>query len=226
MIRIAIMHVPRASETIAQSLKSLNDTFKGETLLAPDGNDFDVSAIIKQTGIKEIKRFDRVGCFKHYARTLQYLVEHSEDDDIIAVLPDDLIYLPFETAITQGLKSDKVGYCAIYTPREMGRRNNWKFGGWEVVTGGFGTSYGGGYFFKCSTAKKIMEHEFFIDHLNNYEKNQQIDHAIPECVHQMGLKQLWPVPSLSKHIGLTSTIGHTHTEAEEAWGWSEKKSKK
>jgi hypothetical protein len=42
----------------------------------------------------------------------------------------------------------------------------------------------------------------------------------------MGLKQLWPVPSLSKHIGLTSTIGHTHTESEEAWGWSEKKSKK
>lgn len=223
MIRIAIMHVPRAQETIGQSLISLQNSFKGEILLAPDGNHFDVDYITKQMGVKEIKRLSNVGCFKHYARTLQYLVEHSEDDDIIAVLPDDLIYLPFESAITQGLKAENVGYCAIYTPREMGRRNNWKFGGWEVVTGGYGTSYGGGYFYKAKTAKKIMAHDFFIDHLNNYEKNQQIDHAVPEVCHQMGLKQLWPVPSLSKHIGFTSTIGHTHTEAEEAWGWRERK---
>ena len=53
MIRIAIMHVPRASETIGKTLKSLNDTFKGEILIAPDGNDFDVSAIIKKKGIKD-----------------------------------------------------------------------------------------------------------------------------------------------------------------------------
>jgi len=218
MLKIAITHVPRLKETIGQSLRSIKDAFTGELTIAPDG-DHDVEWITKQMGIRSISRSNRVGCFKHYARTLKRLVDNSKDGDIVAVLPDDLVYIPFEKAITQALKSPTVGYCAIYTPREMGRRNNWKFGGWQVVTGGYGESYGGGYFFKREVAKQVIQHDFFINHFNNYEKNQQIDHAVPECIHQMNLKQLWHTPSLSKHIGLTSTIGHTHTEAEEPWGW-------
>jgi hypothetical protein len=218
MIKIAIMHIPRELETIDRSLRSMKDGFRGELFIAPDG-DCDVASITKKMGVRSIFNKDRVGCFRHYARTLKWLIKNTQDGDILAVLPDDLIYLPFEKAITQALKSDKVGYCAIYTPREMGRRNNWKFGGWQVVTGGYGESYGGGYFFKREVAKQVIQHDFFVNHLNNYEKNQQIDHAVPEVIHQMGLKQLWHVPSLSKHIGVTSTIGHEHTEAEEAWGW-------
>jgi hypothetical protein len=217
MIRIAVMHVPRQSETVGESIISIKNNSKGVITLMPDGV-HDTEYISVQLGIKSHSLGKQVGCFKHYARCLEYLVSISKGNDIIAVLPDDLIYSPFDNLIEKAL-TPNVGYCAIYTPRELGRRNKWKFGGWESVNGGWDSSYGGGYFFRAKVAKQIIEHPFFIDHLNNYEKNQQIDHCIPEVCHQLGLKQLFHVPSLSKHIGLTSTIGHVHTEAEEPWGW-------
>lgn len=217
MIRIAIMHVPRQSETVGESIISLQNNSKGVITLMPDGV-HDVEYIRVQLGIKSFNIGKRVGCFKHYARCLEYLTNISKGNDIVAVLPDDLIYRPLDALIDKAL-TPNVGYCAVFTPRELGRRNRWKFGGWQSVEGGWDSSYGGGYFFRASTAKKILEHPFFIDHRDNYEKNQQIDHCIPEVVHRLGLKQLFHVPSLSKHIGITSTIGHVHTEAEEPWGW-------
>jgi len=58
-----------------------------------------------------------------------------------------------------------------------------------------------------------------LNHLENYEANQQIDLAIPESVFQMGLKQMFHVPSLMNHIGHSSTIGHKHTHDNVGAGW-------
>jgi len=216
MIRIAVMHVPRAHEVVGESIISLKNNSRGVITLMPDGS-HSVDHVKTELDIKAFNIGKQVGCFKHYARCLEYLTNISQGNDIVAVLPDDLIYRNLD-GIEKALKPN-VGYCAIYTPHELGRRNRWKFGGWQESKGGWDSSYGGGYFFRASTVRKILEHPFFIDHRDNYKENQQIDHCIPEVVHQLGLKQLFHVPSLSKHIGLTSTIGHEHTEAEEPWGW-------
>lgn len=214
------MHVPREVETLPEAYESLLDTFPRTGLLVSvDGaHDIDTGGHT-MTHEKYVKQ---VGCFKHFARTLKALVKNSGEGDTIAVLPDDLTFHPHidaQKAIETALRSSNVGYCAIYTPRELGRRNRWKHNGWAVSKGGWDSSYGGGYFFRREVAQRVLNHPFFIDHKDNYEGNQQIDHCIPEVIHRLGLKQLFHVPSLTKHIGLTSTIGHVHTEAEEPWGW-------
>ena len=231
------MHVPREDETLPESRTSLGERIDARITVCVDGDhdpDKVVNACIAKMGTATIQSLndsnltiykpfkEQLGCFRHYARCLGWLVDQSKEGDIVAVLPDDLIYIDgvdIQKSIQQALNPDLVGYCAIYTPKELGRRNRWKFGGWQPVSGGWDSSYGGGYFFRREVAEKVLGHPFFIDHRDNYEKNQQIDHCIPEVIHRLGLKQLFHVPSLSKHIGLTSTIGHVHTEAEEPWGW-------
>ena len=80
------------------------------------------------------------------------------------------------------------------------------------------TAWGGGYVFRRETALKMLEHPFMINHRDNYAANQQIDHCVPSVADQMNLKQMFYVPSLIKHIGYTSTIGHKHTYREDV-GW-------
>jgi hypothetical protein len=220
MIHIAMMHVPRDVETLPEAYESVLDKFTHtEVFISVDGpHDIGTGG---HTMLVE-KYVSQLGCFKHYARTLRELVNGSKDGDIVGVLPDDLVFkynIEVQKTIEQALNPDLVGYCAVYTPRELGRRNKWKNGGWQPVAGGWDSSYGGGYFFRREVAQKVLEHPFFINHRDNYEANQQIDHCIPQVMHELGLKQLFHVPSLSKHIGMTSTIGHVHTEAEDAWGW-------
>lgn len=73
-------------------------------------------------------------------------------------------------------------------------------------------------------AEKVVENKFYQDHLHgrlsgkglpNYAKGKRIDHVIPEVIHQLGLRQLYHAPSLAVHIGITSTLGHRHTNNEE-----------
>lgn len=226
------MHVPREVETLPEAYADISTRLDARVTVAVDGS-FDVAVDVFPLGPKTILSLrtalpvvlpfkEQIGCFKHFARSLQWLVDNSEESDIIAVLPDDLTFHPHidaQKAIETALRSSNVGYCAVYTPRELGRRNRWKHNGWAVSKGGWDSSYGGGYFFRREVAQRVLSHPFFIDHRDNYEGNQQIDHCIPEVIHRLGLKQLFHVPSLTKHIGLTSTIGHVHTEAEEPWGW-------
>ena len=229
MIHIAMMHVPRDVETLPESRTSLGERIDATITVCVDGQHeirclpIIETAFTVRSAMVLYKQFkEQLGCFRHYARCLGWLVDQSKEGDIVAVLPDDLIYIDgvdIQKSIEKALTPDLVGYCAVYTPKELGRRNRWKFGGWQPVSGGWDSSYGGGYFFRREVAEKVLGHPFFIDHRDNYERNQQIDHCIPEVIHRLGLKQLFHVPSLSKHIGLTSTIGHEHTEAEEPWGW-------
>jgi len=208
-IAIGITHVPRKVETLGKSLLTLPKGV-GVTVY-PDGmHTLNTSVAVKRLG-------DRVGCFRHWYRVLADLCE--TDADAVGIMPDDVQYhSSVWSVITSKLAEDGTGYVAAFLPKGMADRYGWRQG-WHECKGGWATSWGGGYVFPIAVARELIAHPYIINHRDHYAKNKQIDHAIPEAVHRMGLKQWYHYPSLLRHIGYTSTVGHKHTEAENAAGW-------
>ena len=206
MIKVGVMWFPRKKETFKEMERSIGLPFT----VYPDGHEF------KHETKNEVKYLDgHAGCFKHYYRVLSDLCD--SDAEYVAVMSDDVLYAPKWANNAISVIDKSVGFVACYVPNEVKRRFRWGNGIHEL-TGGWDTAYGGGYVFKRETAIKILEHPFMINHRDNYSKNEQIDHCVPEVVYRMGLKQLFIVPSLIKHIGYTSTLGHRHTHREDV-GW-------
>lgn len=208
---IGITWIPRKREYFPKSIKTVDHD---NVIIYPDGYDFKFPT---QYEIRNLG--SNVGCFKHYYRVLTDLVNNT-DADIIGIFADDILYKPgwIEKA-TGKLNDESIGYVAAYVPKGLARRNGWDNKGWYELNGGWNNVYGGGFLFRKEVALKVLEHPFILNHLNNYEKNQQIDLAIPEAINQMGLRQLFPIPSFIDHIGLASTIGHEHRAHNVGAGW-------
>ena len=207
---IGITWIPRAREYFAKSIKTIDHK---NVIVYPDGYDFPFPTPLEVRNLG-----DNVGCFKHYYRVLTDLVENT-DSDIVGIFADDLLYSKgwIEKAV-KPLEDNKVGYTVCYVPNGLKIRNGWR-DGWNELNGGYASSWGGGYLMKKEIARQVLKHPFVLDHLNNYKKNQQIDHAIPEAIFQMGLRQLFHVPSFINHIGLKSTLGHKHNSWDKGAGW-------
>lgn len=207
---IGITWIPRKREYFAKSIKTIDHD---NVIIYPDGFDFTYPTSY------EVRRLgDNVGCFKHYYRVLEDLVNNT-DADVVGIFADDLLYRKgwIQEAI-KPLEDESVGYTVCYVPSGLKIRNKWS-DGWNELNGGYASSWGGGYLMRKETAKKVLGHPFVLNHLANYNKNQQIDHAIPEAVFQMGLRQLFHVPSFINHIGRISTLGHKHQVWNKGAGW-------
>lgn len=207
-VKISVMWYPRKIDTIQQSLKTIGNvdvTIYPDCNKEPPVNGFDV-----------VHLGGNVGCFKHYYRTLEHLCD--SDADIVGVFSDDIVYSRnWQNKAIQNFK-EGIGFVSCYVPIGLAHRYTWRRGVHELNKGWAG-SWGGGYVFKKEVAKELLQHPFIINHRDNYKANQQIDHAIPEAMFQMGLKQLYYCPSLTDHIGRTSTIGHGWREIDRGAGW-------
>lgn len=210
-LTIGITWVPRGAEVMPMT----SQTWTGaDFIVYPDGHPlrYKVKADQQLLG-------NQVGCFKHYLRVLTDLVRNT-DTPFIGIIPDDVNLAPdFARKCIEGASGAGVGYAAGYTPTGMSKiTSKVKFGtGWVEIRGGWGKSYGGCYVYPRAVAERIIEHPYIRQHAETYKKNQQIDAAIPELMHRLGLKQLMHVPSLSDHIGTVSTIGHRHTGNEKGY---------
>ena len=209
---LAITYYPRASETWRKSLDSLLAATSGEAVdiaFFPDGGhdiDYHFFPSFPTDGT-------RLGAMPNFNRALSWL--GTSDADVVAVLPDDLIYAKgFLSKIERCLKDNSVGYAAAYTPMLLGKRNRFK-AGWNEIAGGYYSSYGGAYFIPREIVPLVVGHEFYLSHLATNPKN--IDHCIPETFHRLGLRQMFHGPSLVDHIGYTSTLGHKHSPNERAF---------
>lgn len=214
--QLAIRYFPREEETIQTSVDSLRKAgYTGKLIVFADGH----SPPLKDDNV-DVRVLPWLGCFKNYDRALQTLIRES-DKPYIAALGDDILYRNnFLNFAKEIIDFPKIGYLAMYTPVGVGRRHKWNKHevGWKEIKGGWSASYGGGYLFNKEVAKRIVKANYYQKHLATYKANQQIDRAIPQTVHELKLRQFFHVPSLLKHIGVTSTIGHVHTKDEDDFG--------
>tara|TARA_R110000868_G_scaffold179544_3_gene419629 strand:- start:8541 stop:9179 length:639 start_codon:yes stop_codon:yes gene_type:complete len=208
---IGIRWYPRKEETLLRSIETIGHDYT----VYPDGQTLPLLYDVKSKLIGE-----HAGCFKHYYRVIEDLCK--QDVDIVGSFPDDIIYSKgwLDIALRQFRANPYVGYLDCFTALGLAHGKGWRNKkGWQELKGGWGESWGGAYLFRKDVALKWLKHPFILNHLENYKPNQQIDAAIPEAIHQMGLFQFYHIPSLVKHIGMTSTIGHKHRRMDDAVGW-------
>ena len=208
---VGITWLPRKVETFQQMQHSIKFD---NCIVYPDGVKF-----THRTDFEVMELGENKGCFKHYYRVLKDLYENA-DAELIAIFPDDVIFKEGWLSLVhqQFRKNPYIGYLACYTPKGMRHLVTGRTG-WHEIKGGWAKSWGGGYVYRRNVVGKLLKHPFILNHLDNYEKNQQIDHAIPEAIHQMGLIQMIHNPSLLQHVGKFSTIGHKHRPIDNALGW-------
>jgi hypothetical protein len=207
-VSVGVMWFPRKDETIKESIRTIG---KVDVSIYPD---CDLTPPIE--GFNVVSLGGNVGCFKHYYRALEHLC--NTDADIVGVSSDDVVYARnWHNKAIQHL-NEGAGFVSCYVPRGLAHRYTWRRGVHELNKG-WSASWGGGYLFRKDVALKLLQHPFILNHRDNYKANQQIDHAIPEAIYQMGLKQLYIVPSLMNHIGRNSTIGHSWREIDKGAGW-------
>lgn len=203
MVEIGIITTPR--DTINKSIESLRQSYTQVINIYAEPGEYN----IKDKGVNLKINKKQLGCFGNYHNALSDLIK--TDKEHVLVLSDDFIYTKgiFKKVPFHG----NYGYYALFTPKGMTHppcRLNKR--GWNKINMGWKTSFGGLYLMKTEVAKQILSHPFYLNHLNNYERNQQIDHCIPEVCYQLKLDQWYSNPSLSNHIGFTSTIGHIHSK--------------
>lgn len=206
-IDLAIITAPRRKSTITDTAHSIRSAkFDGiiQIFAEPD-------TIISLTKCYIHRNQWKYGAFKNFHQALSWMVENS-DKKYIMISGDDFKFArtAFHEVIKLAEKLDDFGYLSMFTPVGMSHYPEIR-DGWNQFNYGWKKAYGGQYLFRRSTAEKIIESDFYLDHLENYEKNEQIDHAIPAACYELKLAQWYRVPSLCDHIGRHSTLGHDHT---------------
>lgn len=205
MIDVAIISAPRKIETLKQSHQS-----------AIDAGFTDIK-VFGEPGTNPVGLFHenevRYGAFKNFHQALSYLVTHGKNPYVL-VLSDDIIYCKNAYAIVLKALEEKqgqpFGYYALYTSNHdaiyVGVKDGWNEtkAGWEC--------WGGLFVMEKTTAKRMIAHPFYQNHLKHYKANQQIDACVSETLKRMGLPMYIHVPSLAQHIGESSTLGHFHGE--------------
>lgn len=203
MVEVGIITTPR--NTINKSITSLRASFGGVINVYAEPGKYNIED--KGVNLKINKK--QLGCFKNYNNALTDLCK--TDKSHVLVLADDFIYTQsmFKKVPFHG----NYGYYALFTPTGMRHPPcSIRKRGWNKINKGWATSFGGLYLMKTEVAREIIKHPFYLNHLNNYEQNQQIDHCIPEVCYRLKLDQWYSNPSLADHIGFDSTIGHIHSK--------------
>lgn len=204
------MHVPRTMETLPKSLETLfNSGYSGQVFVYPDGEHEPPcpSDMVVHLG-------GNVGLFRHYMRSLRHLLD-STKAELLMIHADDFRYLKGWASVAASLlREDGVGFVQTYVPRGMADRHGWGRGV-HRFNGGWATSWGGGYIYTRAMADAMLSDLI----ITGYTGTRHLDHIIPEWAAKRGHVQLFPVPSLTAHIGMTSTIGNVHSRNENPAGW-------
>lgn len=206
MIELGMITAPRDESVIARSVASLRGAGFGQTLhvFAEPG-----SIPVADPRVEMRYNSERLGCFKNYNHALTTLLAETQQP-YVCVLLDDVIYarnlarfLEYTLRQSQGW----FGYYALISIQHEVTLWEQIPEGWFASDVGW-ESWGGQFVMQTEVAKQMVQHPVYVDHLENYVRNQQIDACVSECFKRMELPRYLHVPSLAEHIGETSTLNH------------------
>lgn len=159
---------------------------------------------IKDDNFEMIVNKNNLWCFKNYDNALSSLIKKNKK--YVWVLQDDFVIMPeTKTKVAEFiLDSSEFGYLSINTPfRFPDIHCMW----WNISALWWGARPAN-YIMRTDTAIEVQNHPFYINHLENYEDNKQVDACISECMKQLWKTMYYHNPSLSVHIGKESSIEH------------------
>lgn len=210
MIDIGMLTAPRKIPTLQRSLTSLRASgFRQRVHLFAEPGGMELE---NKEHVFLHQNMTQLGCFKNFNQALTFLLRDTVQPYLL-ILSDDILYpRNLQSYLQRSLKEAPAdfGYYAllslnhdVFLLPEVKEGWNQTFLGWE--------SWGGLFLMKRESAQRLWEHPFYQDHLNHYQKNEQIDACVSECFKLMDLPMYLHVPSLTEHIGETSTLEHNYT---------------
>lgn len=210
---VGMCHAPREVNTLNATLASMS-WYTWDIIIRAEPN----TKKINKKNIIWHQNKQKLWCFKnHHQLILDFL---DREEEYFVMFQDDFQYREdtFDI-IDDAIKTHKetwrdFWYYCFHT-NEFYRwhiHSTWR----NQLKIKFGLAFQVSYLMNKSVIQRMIEHEFYKDHLQNYKLNKQVDACISETFHRMWLPMYYHNPSLSIHIGSEySTIGHAHRHTNE-----------
>ncbi len=207
-ITIGFVTSPREFPTYNESIQSIREA--GFTTLiyvfAEPGEYY-----FKDNNLKIIQHEEKLGCFKNHNFALEYLKNNANTKFIWLFQDDGLLTKNINSLMNflSSLDIKQIGYVNPYTGYNTARKLKISKNNQEWYESHLGwDSWGVCYIIPTQQLELLLNHPFYINHLLNYKKNQQVDACISQSFREMNLLRYYHNPSLVDHISTTSTIGH------------------
>lgn len=149
----------------------------------------------------------KLWCFKNYNHVVNEMIKDWYDWYVM-ILQDDFIFEPDLSNkildFVQNYSSDDLWYLCLWTPFSYPDINKY----WWNESRLWWWSRLALYFMHARTMREMIQHPFYINHLENYKENKQVDACVSETLLQMWKKMFFHNPSLATHIWETSSVWH------------------
>jgi len=202
---IAITTAPREIPTLNATIKALRGAGYEDTIyiFAEPG-----SMNIYAENVKIYIHKERKGAFNNYDFVLNWFLTQEEDE--IIIMQDDLIVCKNFLELLEN-RTKNYGYYNLLTVAENPDVN-------EIVTNpGWNRcwigrwAWGACYLMQKQVIKRILQNDYYINHKegrSDGNKGEMIDGCISQSLKLMDLPMFYHNPSLTQHIGVSSTLNH------------------
>lgn len=163
----------------------------------------------------------RYGGFKNYDRATRALLDRAGAYDHIVALQDDMVACNQARRIVEMAASGRPeAVHVLYTAEQNIPHDKRDERGWVHINPGW-HGWGGLFVIPVGIGWRMVDHGFWKNHLTTYKANKQTDACTFETLRLMGVPIFTHVPSLFQHIGIDSTVGHTHNEGAQGYRYNE-----
>lgn len=210
-LAIGMTLAPRRAITVNTTVKSLREAGFNEMVrvFGEPGSPSPQQDTSTGRGIKLFHNKKKLGAFKNFFNALSSIVE-STNAEYILMIQDDVIFNARTRKIWENaLGFRRVGCWNFFLARHhrmLAKKNGKSWHSYNERPCLWGAL---AYMFKREVAEQMLVHDYFLKHYR--ENPKRIDVAVDRVLEQMNLNKYYHNPSLTRHIGHSSTLGHTIT---------------
>ena len=196
-IATGITTAPRSVDYVNGLLKNLPVSLMNCQVFAEPGS----AATPKKI---TITHDEKKGCLHNWDFALRWLLSGS-DAPFVCILQDDIEFT--SSYLANKLDPLKyVGFYSFYTP--IFYKSKLKKVGWQHFNNAWNSVGACALLFPRKSAEQLLNDNDYKNHLLNYKANQQIDSIVCAVFKKLGLPTFYHRPSLCRHIGDVSSVGH------------------
>lgn len=152
----------------------------------------------------------KLGAFDNYDNVLNWFLNRSNKEYVV-IMQDDFIVCKEVFNILKRIDyTEDFGYYNLYTCAENPSNEFIKKPNWNVCKLGH-YAWGACYMMSRKTVERLVKADYYTKHkqgISDGNKGQMIDGAVSESMLQLNLPMYYHNPSLTQHIGYSSTLSH------------------
>lgn len=212
-LAIGITTAPREKETLTATLRQIDKIGASEIMLfaEPFEDVFQYNYVTSTYDFKVHLSNGRLGAMKNWDRALKTLLRDT-NAEYIGIFQDDILIDAATKDILRNTlrdKRDNLGFYSLFLPvNHSNIIKDTSITGWRQAFIGYGLAGACGFVFSRDSAEALLNNKGYKTHVET--KTQQIDAIVAQSMLQMKKDCFWHYPSLLKHVGETSTVGHKH----------------